>query len=357
MLSRSSPRTFGIRSLALLARGAACVAVLVTLMVSCGTARTASESFPHTALYVINADGSGLRKLADDPRHALWGPAWSPDGRQIVVTYVSLDPQQMQNQLYLIDADGTNPRQLTRNDRGNFFATWSPDSTRLAFISQQGSQNETAEIYTINADGSDERRLTNNMVWDYGATWSPDGQQIAFGSQQGGSWQIWLMNADGSNQRPLPMSAHGNAPRWSPDGRFIVLKSDREGNDNIYVITPDGSEQRNVTHDPSINNTPSWSPDSQKVVFWSDREGTPAIFAVNRDGSGLLNLTHGSGLDAQFPSWSPDGTRIVFMAVPVETGIAAFLSDSGGVLLGALLGALVLAALLVLALRRHRKTT
>jgi dipeptidyl aminopeptidase/acylaminoacyl peptidase len=110
-------------------------------------------------------------------------------------------------------------------------------------------------------------------------------------------------------------------------------------------------------HDPSINNTPSWSPDSQKVVFWSDREGTPAIFVVNRDGSGLLNLTHGSGLDAQFPSWSPDGTRIVFMAVPVETGIAAFLSDNGGVLLGALLGALVLAALLVLALRRHRKTT
>jgi TolB protein len=354
MVSRSSyPSPTHARVRILFALGAVCLLGLAAL----GRAVTAraAETFPHLALYTINADGTNLRKLADAPDHALWGPAWSPDGQQIVVTYVSLDLQQTQNQLYLLNADGTNPRQLTHNDRGNFFATWSHDSRRLAYISQQGTQNETAEIYTINADGSDERRLTNNTAWDYGATWSPDDRQIAFGSQLGATWQIWRMDADGSNQRPLPVSAHGNAPQWSPDGRFIVLKSDHEGNDNIYVITPDGSEQRNVTHDPSINTTPSWSPDSQKVVFSSDREGTPAIFVVNRDGSGLVNLTRDSGLDAQFPSWSPDGRQIVFMGVPVETGIAAYLLDNVGLLLGTVVGVLMLAALLVFVLMRRRQ--
>lgn len=346
--SRKRTRTIII----LLIIGALCGLGIADLVARRTTAH-AAETFPHFALYRINADGTDLHKLADDPTHALWGPVWSPDGTLIVVTYVVLDLQQTQNQLYLLDADGNNPRQLTHNDRGNFFATWSHDGTRLAFISQHGTQNETAEIYTINVDGSNERRLTNNTAWDYGATWSPDDQQIAFGSQLGGTWQIWLMNADGSDPRPLSKPAPGNAPRWSPDGRFIVLKSDREGNDNIYVITPDGSEQQNVTHDPSINTIPSWSPDSQQVVFSSDRDGIPQIYVMNRDGSGLTNVTRGSGLAAQFPSWSPDGKHIIFMAEPAETGLGAFLPDGAGLLLGALVGALALAALLVVILKRR----
>lgn len=333
------------------------IGALYGLGIAAGLARRttahAAETFPHFALYRVNADGSELQKLAEDPTHALWGPVWSPDGTSIAVTYVALDLQQTQNQLYLLDADGRNPRQLTHNDRGNFFADWSHDGTRLAFISQQGTANETAEIYTINVDGSDERRLTNNTAWEYGATWSPDDQQLAFGSQLGGTWQIWLMNADGSEPRPLPTPAQGNAPRWSPDGRFIVLKSDREGNDNIYVITPDGSQQQNVTHDSSINTIPSWSPDSQKVVFSSDREGIPQIYVMNHDGSGLTNITRGSGLAAQFPSWSPDGKHIIFMAEPGETGLGVFLADNAGLLLGALLGVLVVAALLVVNRRRR----
>jgi Tol biopolymer transport system component len=260
--------------------------------------------------------------------------------------------------LYILDADGKNARQLTHNDRGNFFVAWSHDSAKLTFISQQGTQNETAEIYTINADGSDERRLTNNTAWDYGATWSPDDHQIAFGSNVGDHWQIWMMNADGSNAQPLPKAAHGNAPKWSPDGHFLALKSDREGNDNIYIMEPDGSNQQNVTHDASINTTPSWSPDSQKVVFSSDREGTPNIYVMNRDGSQLVNLTHDLGLDAEFPSWSPNGKQIIFMGVPVETGMAAYLASNAGWLwlFGALISVLALVAVVMLVSRRRNKS-
>lgn len=358
MLSRFSLRRYNLQSffLALLAFCASCGFALLSLSRPIDTVHAAAETIPHTALYIINAGGSGLQRLADDPQYALWGPTWSQDGKHIAVTFVSLDGQFTRNQLYILDANGKNPRQLTHNERSNYFVEWSHDSTKLAFISQQGTQTETAEIYTINADGSDERQLTNNTVWDYGATWSPDDRLIAFGSNMGGSWQIWLMNADGSNQHPLPNPAQGNAPRWSPDGQSIVLKSDREGNGNIYVMQPDGSHQQNVTHDSSINNTPSWSPDGQKVVFWSDREGTPNIFIMNRDGSSLINLTRNSGLDAQFPSWSPDGKQIIFMGVPVETGMASYLASNAGWLLGALIGVLALVAVVMFVARRRNKS-
>ena len=359
MLSRFSPRTYSMRSfsIALCFFCAGCGFGFLALLGSIDTVRASSNLVPHTALYHMSADGSGLKRLADDPQHGLWGPAWSPDGKHIVVTFeplaVNQDERNIRGQLYLLDADGQNVRQLTHNERNNYLVEWSHDGKKLAFVSQQGKHTETAEIYTINADGSDERRLTNNAVWDYGATWSPDDQQIAFGSNMGGNWQIWLMNVDGSNQRPLPNPAHGNAPKWSPDGRFMVLKSDREGNDNLYVMEPDGSNQQNVTQNSSINTMPSWSPDSLKIVFSSDREGTPNIYTMNRDGSDLVNLTRDSGLDAQLPTWSPDGKQIIFAAEPLETGIAAYLGDNAGMLLGALIGVLALVTLLVFVWRRR----
>jgi Tol biopolymer transport system component len=119
-------------------------------------------------------------------------------------------------------------------------------------------------------------------------------------------------------------------------------------------MEPDGSNQQNVTHNAAINTMPSWSPDSQRLVFSSNRDGPPNIYVMNRDGSDLINLTRDSGLDAQISSWSPDGQQIVFMATPLETGIAAYLRDTTGLLLGALIAVLAFVAVLVLVVRQRR---
>ncbi len=273
----------------------------------------ATSDFIRKSLYRVNVDGSGLLLLRDDPNISFWGPAWSPDGTTICVTFGAVDGSK--GELWLLDAAGQHPIQLTQNGRNNYYPAWSHNGNQITFISQQGSDVTTSEIARINVDGSDERRLTANHAWEYGASWSPDDQRIVFGSKMDGSWQLYTMNADGTQQQPLPTSTPGNAPVWSPDGEQIVFKSDHEGNNNIYVVNRDGSKQRTLTaNSTAINSTPTWSPDGRRIAFWSDRDGASNIFVMNSDGSNLVNVNHDTHLYAELPSWSPDGTTIIFHA-------------------------------------------
>jgi TolB protein len=301
------------------------------------SSQPATAEVPRESLYRINADGSGLLLLRDDPTRSFWGPAWSPDGTTICVTIGTLDGTT--GELWLLDAAGQHPIQLTHNGRNNYYPAWSHDGKHIAFITQQGSDVTTSEITRINVDGSDEHQLTANHAWEYGASWSPDDQRIVFGSKLDGTWQLYTMNADGTMPQPLPTRAPGNAPVWSPDGQQIAFKSDYEGNDNIYVVHPDGSQQRNLTpKSTAINSTPTWSPDSHHIAFWSDRDGGSNIFVMNRDGSNLVNVNHDPYLNAGLPSWSPDGTTIIFHAYRDQPGVPAI---SFGVIVGTIVGVLI----------------
>jgi Tol biopolymer transport system component len=277
-----------------------------------------TEPATHYALYETNADGSGQKLLRDDQTFELWGPAWSPDGKQIAVSFVSSSGDT--SEIYLLDADGQNPMQLTHNGHQNYLPAWSHDGSQIAFLSQEGKDTQTAEIYVIGINGNNEHRLTQNKAPEYGITWSPDDLQIAFGSKLDGNWQIYLMDAAGTNLHPLTVRAEGSAPTWSPDGQWLSLTSERDGSANIYTLTLDGQNQLNVTNDKTVSSNSSWSPDGNKIAFWSERDGMPNIFVMNRDGSNPVNLTNTPGLEALNPSWSPDGKQIIFQAVVHQTG-------------------------------------
>jgi Tol biopolymer transport system component len=121
----------------------------------------------------------------------------------------------------------------------------------IAFTSQRDGNSE---IYVMNADGTDQRRLTHAAGDDYSPDWSPDGRKIAFVSERDGNDEIYGMNADGSEQRRLTSSrAHDYPPAWSPDGRKIAFASDRDGNFDIYVMDADGSHVRNLTRSSAAN--------------------------------------------------------------------------------------------------------
>jgi hypothetical protein len=142
---------------------------------------------------------------------------------------------------------------------------FSPDGTRIAFVSD-GSQND--EIYVADADGSNPRRITQNTSADDHPTWTPDGRQIVFESTgASGVPQIWIMNADGSNGRQLTQDDKGSRqPALSKDGQ-IAFVSDKEGTDDIYLMNLDGSNERNFTASRDFNETmPSWLSDSA-IVF------------------------------------------------------------------------------------------
>jgi len=128
---------------------------------------------------------------------------------------------------------------------------------RIAFASVH---DDNYEIYVMNADGSNQIRLTDNPAHDIGFTWSPDGRKIAFTSDRDGNYAIYVMNADGSNQTCLTNNqANNGSPAWSPDGNEIAFASDHDGKAEIYVMNADGSDQTRLTDNPASDYNPTWS--------------------------------------------------------------------------------------------------
>ncbi len=185
--------------------------------------------------------------------------------------------------------------------------------TKIAFSS---NRDGNYEIYVMNADGSEQKRLTNNPAADGLPSWSPDGKKIAFQSTRDGNGDIYIMNADGREQKRLTNNVGANAngfPCWSPDGKKIAFVLNRDTNPEIYIMNADGSEQKNMTNNPAVDRIPSWSPDGKKIAFTSDRDGIRNIYVMNADGTDQKKLTSNPGGNG-FPCWSPDGRKIAFSA-------------------------------------------
>ncbi|MEK6837007.1 MAG: DUF5050 domain-containing protein [Nanoarchaeota archaeon] len=190
--------------------------------------------------------------------------------------------------------------------------------TRIAFVSDRDGNSE---IYVMNADGTDEKRLTNNLASDLYPSWSPDGKRIAFTSDRCGIWnpEIYVMDADGGNQKKLTNNPPINVipswiniiSSWSPDGKKIVFESTRYGNSEIYVMDADGGNPERLTNNPAADREPSYSSDGNKIAFMSNRDGNPKIYIMDSDGSNQKRLTNNSA-GGWNPSWSHDGKKIAF---------------------------------------------
>ncbi|MBI1929652.1 PD40 domain-containing protein [Candidatus Poribacteria bacterium] len=215
-------------------------------------------------------------------------------------------------ELYMMNSDGTNPIRLTNNSANDHIPSWSPDGTKIAFASFRDDPSH-AEIYVMNADGTGQTRLTHNSIDDDTPVWSPDGSQIAFSYAESGGWQVYVMNADGSNRTNLSRQPGSNnsQPTWSPNGTRIAFGSGRDGNPEIYMMNSDGTNQTRITNNSSDDQYPSWSPDGTKIAFISNRDGNYEIYVMDADGTNQTRLTNNLAADYE-PSWSPDGTKITF---------------------------------------------
>jgi len=249
-------------------------------------------------IYVMNADGSEQKNLTNSPAYDGY-PCWSFDGKRIA--FVSDSDGDGNGEIHVMNSDGSDKKKLTNDPTANLCPVWSPDG-RMAFISLRDGN---PEIYVMNADGSEQTRLTRNSLIDESPSWSPDGKEIAFLSKRDGIQDIYVMNADGSEQVNLTNSpAEDGFPCWSPDGKKIAFTSGDDRNTDIYVMNADGTGQENVTNSPAMDGFPCYSPDGKRIVFWSTRGGGVDIYAMGVDGSELENLTNSPSAD-MFPSWSP----------------------------------------------------
>ena len=293
------------------------VLMAAVLMVATVSWFVRSEREDVAQLVVMNVDGSGRRTIAGQSGLEYWGPAWSPDGGQLVFSLFPRDPAAQADSpasLWIATVDDGEMRQLTDGD-GGWLPDWSPDGLHIAFLAPAG-ENDTQEVFSIGSDGQGLTRLTNNSAEEYGVSWSPDGREIAFGSTQDGTWQIYVMKADGSEMRRLETGG-GNAPAWSRDGQFIVFNSDRQGPGDVFVLELGTGVVRQLTHEKSrFDGLPSWSPDGSRIAFMSFRDGRSDIYMMDNDGGAVVNLTNTPGLGEAVPAWSPDGSRIAFHSRP-----------------------------------------
>lgn len=251
-------------------------------------------------VYVMETDGSNQTNLTNNTASD-FHPAISPDGSKIVFA----SNRDGNDEIYIMNADGTNISQLTFTPAGivNSQPAWSPDGTQIAFTRFTGSQN--FEIFVINTDGSGETNLTNHPAEDGQPDWSPDGTQIAFASNRDGDSEIFIIDVDG-NVTQLTSNTFGDfSPAWSPDGSQIAYRDESLQSPNIFIMDADGSNQRAVTENFSTDDLPDWSADGMQLVYESDQSGNLEIFVINIDGSGQVNLSSQSGVDDEHPSWSP----------------------------------------------------
>ena len=191
---------------------------------------------------------------------------------------------------------------------------------KIAFESQRDGNHE---IYVMNADGTNQVRLTFNSVFDADVSFSPGGDKIAFSSTRDGNAEIYIMHADGSSQTRLTNSPGSDAhPTFSPDGTKIAFASERNGHLGIWVMNVDGSNPVELLE--GIGGTdPSYSPDGTKIIFCGhgNNGGTSQIWIMNANGTGRGNLSQEFSDDIS-PAFSPDGTKVVYFRDPKGPGSA-----------------------------------
>jgi len=183
-------------------------------------------------------------------------------------------------------------------------------STKIAYSSRRGGAKE---IYVMDYDGNDQRAFTRNGSLNLFPSWSPDNSKLAFVSYRTEKPEINIYSYLDGSRLPFPMfnATCVSNPRFSPDGNRLVFVLTMGSNIDIYTSKLDGADQRNITNNSAINISPTWSPSGNQIAFISERDGTPQIYICDTEGANLRRIVKEGG-EADWPAWSPDGRWIAF---------------------------------------------
>jgi Tol biopolymer transport system component len=265
----------------------------------------------NTDLYVMAADGTGVRRVTSDtgPTH----PTWSPSGEELA--FVRMDG------VWLVRTDGSRRRRVVARE-GVYGVAWSPDGRRLAFVASDGPGGRNiysnGRLYVVNVDGSGLRDVTGSDQGAASPVWAPDGDRIAYVIGEYKSHAVRELDLRTDERRTV---GHGMWPAWSADGRLAFVSEDLRA---IGVRDADGSERTIFASNDSYVNRPTWSPDGRTIVFDRDPDGhagvgcalttddqscstavgpaPSSIWSVGADGKGAKALT--SGADDVYPAFS-----------------------------------------------------
>lgn len=264
-----------------------------------------------TQMLLVNADGSFARPILTNDAN-FWLPTWSPDGKQ--VAFASEDPESGTTQIYVMNADGSVPVQLTTREGGNG-PVWSPDGVHIAY--QAWIDNRTG-LYVVPVDRSTgQRNVSGTLKNPWHARWSPDGTQLAFESEN----VIYVTDITDITGDTVVMPrrlAEGASPEWSPDGTRIAYFAWDSGDADLFVANVDGSGITNLTDTEPLNEfTPVWSPDGRWIAYSVDaRDAIMRLNLIDADGANPRQVADFESRSPIFAAWSADSRQIAFTGQP-----------------------------------------
>jgi Tol biopolymer transport system component len=303
---------------------------------------------PLRDIYRVNADGTGVEDVTQQPAWLYSHLDLSPDGTRIA--YIS----GTDCNIWVRNVDGAEPTRLTNLDGGtqdgcNASPHWSRDGARIAFASNRAGRSYGAyggfyDAWVMNADGSDPHDISHSVTDGTGLgvdvlAWSGSGQ-VAFEASifEDGVWSavVYVANVDGTGVRPLFNNPGDHSPAWSPDGSKIAFISERDGRARLYLMNADGSGEHPLTDHAGDDHRGGsqasfvydpWSPDGTRIAFDYDAIGEWGTYVINADGSGLTRL---SDHPTWFNGWSSSGDRIAFTDRRVPNDVYVVNADGTG---------------------------
>ncbi len=262
-------------------------------------------------LHFSTPEKNSLQQLTPEPSQDFYAD-WSPDGKKIAF----ISDRSGNWNIWLINSDGSNPQVLTADHQATS-PSWSPDGSMIAYATDKESgMRFWTDIWIMGSDGSFQKPLSQTpTLKDLVPAWSPDGKKIAFlmlDMTAVPAWRITLMDVESKQSHEIASDKIlFSRLAWSPDGKKIAFISDRSGKPEVWIMDRDGKEARPVTHDGAEKEHPDWSPDGKRIAFASKQSGNWDLWLVHPDGTGLRQLTTSPATDT-LPDWSPDGKKIAF---------------------------------------------
>jgi TolB protein len=236
-------------------------------------------------------------------------------------------------EIYTMNFDGSDVRQITRNRSISLGPSWSTDGTRISYsvFNRHEDNTRNIDLFEYNFKNGNLRMLSNRKGLNSGASYHPNGKQLALTLSYAGNPDIYLLNLENRTVYQLTKSAGFDVdPAFSPDGSKIAFVSSRAGKPMVYTMSvAHPGDVKRITFAGSYNATPNWSPDSKKIVFAGWIEGHFDIFSITADGAKIERFTKNEG-NNEDPSFSPDGSMIAFSSNRANKEKAIYVMNADG---------------------------
>jgi TolB protein len=230
-------------------------------------------------------------------------------------------------ELRIADADGYGPQTIVSSEEPIMSPAWSPDGTKLAYVSFENSQPAIwiQEVFTGRRE-----KVTAFKGINGAPAWSPDGRYLALTLSKDGNPDIFVLDINRRSLRAITRHwAIDTEPAWSPDGKSLVFTSDRGGRPQIYEVSLAGGEASRVTFDGDYNARASYSPDGRLLTMVTREAGNYRIATLDRE-RGIYRVMSSGTLD-ESPSFAPNGSMIIYATRGGGKGVLAAVSTDGRV--------------------------